>query len=134
MEVARRLAPTRSGPVWQYRVMASSVDRETGSGPHDPVTIRPMPDALGAAGVHGFFGGFILASTMLVVPTGPWWAVILAFFAVWFGLGSAIALLSWNLTALRFETDKLVITGLLGEAPTRPMDAYQIRRRKKHLR
>lgn len=78
------------------------------------VAVRPMPDALAAGIVLGFFGGLVLAGVVvgIGVPVGPplgaWWKLVFA--ALWLGGGAVLAALSWRATSLRFEPDQFVIT------------------------
>jgi hypothetical protein len=73
----------------------------------DPgVVVRPMPDALVAGAVLGFFGGLALAG--LVAGIGV--PALGVFAGVWLGGGALLTTLSWRITTLRFEADHIVIT------------------------
>jgi hypothetical protein len=78
------------------------------------VAVRPMPAALGAAVLLGFFGGLVVAGVVvgIGVPVGPalgaWWNLVFA--GLWLAAGAALAGLSWRAASLRFEPDRFVIT------------------------
>jgi hypothetical protein len=78
------------------------------------VVVRPMPGALVAGTVLGFFGGLVLAGLVvgIGVPVGPalgdWWNLVFA--GVWLGGSALLAALSWRITTLRFEADQFVVT------------------------
>jgi hypothetical protein len=100
----------RQGSRWKNVAVSSSMERRTGPA----VAVRPMPDALIAAVLLGFFGGLVLAGLVvgIGVPVGPalgaWWNLVFA--GMWLGGGAVLATLCWRATLLRFESDHFVIT------------------------